>query len=66
MTPAEKIIKSFGGVRPMAKAMDLAPTTVQRWKESGFIPARRQLAVLEAAKNNNVNLTAADFIPEAA
>lgn len=65
MKPAEKIIALFGGIRPMATAMKLPPSTVQRWKLSGFIPSRRQGEVLAAAKVQGIELSPSDFFPPA-
>ncbi len=36
--PASHIIESFGGVRPLAKKLDLAASTVQGWKLRDHIP----------------------------
>lgn len=65
MSYAERIIdEKFGGVRPMAKKLGIAPTTVQGWKSSGMIPAKRQQRVLEVALEHGINLTPADFFRE--
>lgn len=61
MTIASRIIKRFGGIRPMASALGVSPSTVQTWSEGGFIPARRQQEVLAAAKDKGVDLSPADF-----
>ena len=39
--PALAIIDAFGGIRPMAKQLGLAVSTVQGWKERGAIPVNR-------------------------
>lgn len=54
---AEEIIERFGGIRPMAKKMDVAVTTVQGWKKRNVIPAGRYEDVLKAAHENAVDLT---------
>lgn len=54
---AEEIIERFGGIRPMAKKMDIAVTTVQGWKKRGVIPAARREAILAAALANDVDLS---------
>lgn len=46
----------------MAKALGHEhPTTVQGWKERGFIPSKRHQEVLEAARANDIALEPADF-----
>ena len=38
---AARVIEAFGGIRPMAKKLGVAVTTVQGWKERNAIPIRR-------------------------
>ena len=64
MSTAANIIDKFGGIRPMARAIGRTHSTVQGWKESGFIPARHQEAVMAAAKAAGVDLGPADFFPD--
>ena len=54
---AEDVIEAFGGIRPMAKKMDVAVTTVQGWKKRNTIPAARYDQVLKAAKEHDVDLS---------
>lgn len=62
MTQAERIIEKFGGLTATARALNhLNPTTVQGWKERGFIPARQQPLVLDAARALGLDMTPADF-----
>ena len=63
MTPAEAIIKKFGGTRPAAMLLGLPPSTVQSWIKAERIPAKRQPVVLAAAQENGIDLTPADFFP---
>jgi hypothetical protein len=37
------------------------PSTVQGWKERGFIPVRQQDEILNKARANNIDLSAEDF-----
>jgi len=60
---ARAVIEKLGGIRPVARAMGLAHTTVQGWCETGIIPAYRQREVLNLAKTLNKRVTAADLIP---
>lgn len=60
--PHRFIIDRFGGIVPAAKALGHKyPTTVQGWYERGWIPARQQKRVLDAAEQIGVVLTPADF-----
>lgn len=65
MNIARQIAAKFGGIRPLARALDegFPPSTVQGWVDSGVIPARRQGAVLKAAQRSGVDLTWDDFRP---
>jgi D-beta-D-heptose 7-phosphate kinase/D-beta-D-heptose 1-phosphate adenosyltransferase len=62
MTPAQRIIASFGGVTALARALGhRGPTTVQGWKQRGLIPARRQQQVLDAGQALGISITPQDF-----
>lgn len=52
-----EIIERFGGIRPLAKKIDVAVTTVQGWKKRDTIPATRREVIIEAAEAHNVDLT---------
>jgi hypothetical protein len=54
---AVDVIERFGGIRPMAKKMNVAVTTVQGWKKRDRIPANRYSCVLEAAEENQIDLS---------
>ena len=53
---AEDVIERFGGIRPMAKKIDVAVTTIQGWKKRGVIPANRREMIIEAAEVHGVEL----------
>lgn len=59
--PARRIIEIFGGVRPTARAMSLPASTVQSWKDSGYIPAKHQDALLRAAAKLSLGISPEDF-----
>ena len=63
MSYVEQIIGRFGGVRPMATAMNIHPATVQSWKTRGQIPAHRQQSILERSQSLGLGLRPADFFP---
>jgi hypothetical protein len=52
--PALVIIEAFGGIRPMAKHLGLAVSTVQGWKERSAIPANRHDEIRAAARNHGI------------
>lgn len=63
---AASVIKKFGGVRALARAIDVNPSTVSRWTmprekggAAGRIPAKAQPLVIEAAKKAGIKLTIA-------
>lgn len=53
---AADVIEAFGGIRPMAKKMDVAVTTVQGWKKRNAIPMARKDEILRAAADHDVDL----------
>lgn len=62
MSSASSIIEKFGGILKAARALEIPASTIQGWKDGGFIPARRQHHVLTTAMRLGIPLTAEDFI----
>ncbi|PCI98588.1 MAG: hypothetical protein COB14_07670 [Alphaproteobacteria bacterium] len=54
---ATGIIEVFGGIRPMSAKINVAVTTIQGWKKRDAIPAVRKDAILEAAKEHNLDVS---------
>lgn len=54
---ATGIIEMFGGIRPMSAKINVAVTTIQGWKKRDAIPAARKDAILEAAKEHNIDVS---------
>lgn len=54
---AEEIIERFGGIRPMSTKTRVPVTTIQGWKKRNVIPGQRRDEILEAAAQNNVDLS---------
>jgi hypothetical protein len=54
---ASEVIERFGGIRPMAKKIDVAVTTIQGWKKRDVIPANRAADILKAAALHGVDLS---------
>ncbi|WP_420345792.1 carph-isopro domain-containing protein [Pelagibius sp.] len=67
--PAIAVIELFGGIRPMAKDLGVAVSTVQGWKERESIPANRHDQIRAAAQKKGLALDAAllraSALPEA-
>lgn len=63
LTPAEVVIELFG-IRPLARELDVDPTTVVRWRsnDDGLIPSSYHRQLLELAERDGVELTAEHLI----
>lgn len=60
---AVHVIHKLGGINATARLLGHAnPTTVQGWKQRGFVPAHRQADVLAKAMAAGIDLRADDFI----
>uniref|UniRef100_UPI00345FE9C1 carph-isopro domain-containing protein n=1 Tax=Pelagibius sp. TaxID=1931238 RepID=UPI00345FE9C1 len=57
-SPALAVIELFGGIRPMAKDLGVAVSTVQGWKERESIPANRHDQIRAAAGKKGLTLDA--------
>ena len=55
---AARVIEAFGGIRPMAKKLGVAVTTIQGWKERNAIPIRRLDEIRTAAAREGIDLSA--------
>jgi hypothetical protein len=56
----DQLINRFGGMRPMARKLDIAVSTIQGWKKRDHIPADRLDDVVIAAKANQISLDGYD------
>ncbi|MEQ9199042.1 MAG: hypothetical protein RLN80_03590, partial [Rhodospirillales bacterium] len=54
---AREVIERFGGIRPAAKAIGVAFTTVQGWKERDHIPEHRWTELRAAAAEQGIDLS---------
>lgn len=71
MSPAEKVISAFGGVRAVARLLDLNSSSVSRWRMpadkrglDGRVPSVHQGKILRLARERGVPLSADDLIYE--
>lgn len=54
---ATEVIERFGGIRPMSSKINVPVTTIQGWKKRNIIPANRRQDLLEAANENDIDLS---------
>lgn len=59
---AKLVVEKFGGQSVLAKLIGKGQSTVQYWTKSGAIPAKWQAILLEIAQQQQISLTAADFV----
>lgn len=69
LSPAEYVIRIFGGVRKTARAIGVSPTAVVGWRaigrrkeQLGRVPSKSQRRILERARELGLDLTAEDLI----
>jgi hypothetical protein len=62
-SPAGRTIQKFGGITRCAKALGRPKSTIQRWKDSGYIHPNYYPAILDAAVAERVQLDVRDFNP---
>ncbi|QUS39527.1 hypothetical protein RPMA_12295 [Tardiphaga alba] len=70
MEPASTIIKRLGGEAKVSEITGLAFTAPYRWQHEkakggtgGLIPQTHHRALLDYAEQNNIRLSAEDFLP---
>ncbi len=56
----ETLINRFGGMRPMARKVDVPVSTIQGWKKRDHIPSDRVDEITRAAKANHISLDGFD------
>lgn len=61
LNPAEVVIAELG-IRPLARELNTDPRTISRWRESGLVPSRYHVAILETAKRFKVRVTERELI----
>ncbi|MCW2396186.1 MULTISPECIES: carph-isopro domain-containing protein [unclassified Sphingobium] len=58
MERTQSLFDLFGGIRPMARAIGEAPSTVASWKRGGRIPAEKQPVVLKIGQGIGLGISA--------
>lgn len=65
MTPVERLIAKFGGLRKFARAIDTSAPTVHHWKMTGgYIPAPKFADVLRAGRTHGIPVTVRDLVAD--
>lgn len=62
LSPTEYVIYRFGGVRATARALEMGPSSVSKWKKKKHIPASKIPRILEKAKELQLDIRANDLI----
>lgn len=62
MTPAAAAIDVFGGVRPLARAIGVDPSSVSAWQDTGLIPSKHHVTILDAAARLGLEFTAHEIV----
>lgn len=69
LSPASYVILVFGGIHKTARAVGADPGSVSRWRQpkekrgtGGSIPSARQQAILKAAAQRGLDITADDLV----
>lgn len=67
-TPTDIVVDLFGGLRPLARLLDVDPSSIIQWRkpretrEAGLIPSTHHKILLEEAKKRGYKLTPTDLI----
>ncbi len=59
MTAIAKIVDLAGGIRPLARELEKAPSTVQYWNDSGALPRGERDAIIQFLRSKNQSESAA-------
>lgn len=60
--PGVLVVQVFGGVRKLARLLEIDPSTVSRWQTTGRVPSGMQRDVLQLAWQEGLDLTAHDIV----
>lgn len=65
-SPADRVIETFGGLSATARAVGVAVTTVQGWKERRKVPQEHWTKIQAAARGVGKNLDLSELLGVAA
>lgn len=62
LSPAQIVIRTFGGVRPISRELGIHASTVSRWRTgTGLIPQKYWKPLINLAKEKKVKITLFDL-----
>jgi hypothetical protein len=68
-SPADIVIERFGGVRPLARLLELNHSSVARWPapktkrgSGGLVPSQYHRRLLDLARERGIELSASELI----
>lgn len=56
LSPAEYVIRFFGGVRKCARILGRSPGTVSKWKKRGLLPTKAQKEILTKIREEEIEI----------
>src|SRR6266567_1214372 len=62
-SPAQRVVRLFGGQSALARLIGKNQSTVQHWVSTGAIPAKWHGPLMAFARENDIGLRAEDFLP---
>jgi hypothetical protein len=69
LSPAKEVVQKLGGVRALARVLEINPSAVSRWMmpsakggTNGLIPQRHWPAILKHAKEEKVKVKLDDLV----
>jgi len=62
LNPVQLIIREFGGVTKLARAIQRDPAAVSRWQIRGRIPTSAQQEIVVAARERDLPISMHDII----
>lgn len=64
LSPSKLVILLFGGVRPLARLLDKAQSSVSKWQttDDGGVPRKCHVKLLTLAKQRGIDLTPEDLV----
>jgi hypothetical protein len=62
MTPVDFVVERFGGVRNLARSLNICPSSVSRWKQRGKVPLKHWEQLLYIAQVKCLRIKLEDLV----